>query len=196
MASAQPRFLAATALGLTLSSCFVGMGLSMSYVVVPTLLLPAPSASTKGSTSSSKRLTSNPQLARQWRAVYDLGKAAALPLIFGSVLSYGYAAFQLPDTLQIQRNLFIASATLFALVLPYTLTIMHATNTELMQRAEAADTMEEISEDDVTEVGGPKASSLEGPKTEDLLRSWASLNVGRNILPILSIACAITALVW
>jgi len=128
--------------------------------------------------------------------MYDLGKAAALPMICGSVLSYGYAAFQLPDTLETQRYLFIASATLSLLIPPYTLTIMQSTNTVLMQRAEEADAMKEISEDDVTEVGMPKASGVEGQGMEDLLRKWASLNVGRNALPILSIACAITALVW
>jgi len=196
MASAQPRFLAATAVGIALSSCFVGMGLSLSYIVVPTVLLPASSTSTEGTTSSSKPCTSTPQLARQWRAVYDLGKAAALPIIFGSALSYGYAAFQLPDTLQTQRYLFIASATLSLLIPPYTLTMMQTTNTVLMQRAEAADAMKEIGEDDVTEVGMPTASGLDGQRTEDLLKSWASLNVGRNALPVLSIACAITALVW
>jgi len=194
MANAQPKFLAATAVGITLSAFFVGGNLAGSKIAVPALLLP--SASNAATTSSTKPTTSNPQLARQWRYIYDNGKAVAIPIAIGSSLAYAYAGLQLPSALQTQRYLFIASATLAVLVMPYTLTAMNSTNTELLQRAEEGDGMKEVGDGHVTEVGMPTIKGVEGQRTEELIRRWALLNVGRAAIPMVGIGCAIAALIW
>jgi hypothetical protein len=71
---------------------------------------------------------------------------------------------------------------------------MAPTNSELIQRAKAADAMEDMGEGDVTEVGMPKAQGLSGHRTVELLNRWAMLNYGRAAIPAIGILCAMAAL--
>lgn len=194
MSSTQPKFLAATAVGITLSAFFIGGNLALSTVSIPALLLP-PTSDAK-STSKSAPSTADAQLARQWCFTYDNAKAEAIPLIVGGALSLGYAAFLLPPFLAAQRYLYVSSATLFVLVMPYTLTVMHPTNLELMRRAADGEAVAEVQEGDVTGAGRLTTKGVKGQRTADLIRQWAMLNIGRASLPLLSIGCVVTALVW
>jgi hypothetical protein len=194
MATSEPKTLAATLVGITLSSSFVGANLGISYLAVPSLLLTTPKQS--ATTSSANAATPSPNLARQWRYLY----AHAMPVaIAGSLMSsacFIYAALQLTDIHSAQRNLLIAAGTIVVLVVPYTRGLMLPTNSLLMERAAMGDAMEDVSEEDVTEVGMSKAQGLRGYRTEELLSRWGTLNYGRAAIQSIGIACAIAALLW
>lgn len=79
-------------------------------------------------------------------------------------------------------------------VVPYTIALMAPTNSVLMERAKAADAIEDVGEADVTEVGMSKAQGLRGYRTVELLNRWAMLNYGRAAIPAIGILCAMAAL--
>lgn len=192
MAASQPNSMAGALVGMTLSSVFVGANLTISYLAVPSLVLPAPSKPVTN--PSSTPTTSPPQLARQWRSIYS----AAMPIaIAGSAISctsFIYAALQVPMTHPTQRNLLFAAGSCAIFVMPYTIMLMAPTNSVLQERASAADAMEDFGEGDVTEVGMPKAQGLRGYRTVELINRWAMLNYGRAAIPAIGILCAMAAL--
>jgi hypothetical protein len=192
MATSPPKFIAPALVGITLSSAFVSANLAISYLAVPSLLLPSPS---KAATNPpAKPATSPPHLARQWRSIFDHAMPIAIAGSAISSASFVYAALQVPGSRPMQRNLFFAAASIAVFVVPYTLGLMKSTNSLLMDRAKAGDVMNEIGEGDVTEVGMPKAQGLSGYRTEELLNRWNALNYGRASIPAIGILCAVAAL--
>jgi Domain of unknown function (DUF1772) len=125
--------------------------------------------------------------------VYETGKNAAIPTAFFSAAAFGVAAFY-NKGLRLQQGLQAAAAATAVLVIPYTLTIMAATNGELHQRAAQAEKMGEMEKGDVIEVGMPTTKGIEGMRTENLMKHWGMLNIGRAAIPLAGIVCAITAL--
>ena len=201
MASPRTNFYIASTVGITLSSFFSGGNLVSIYIALPALLLPAPTSSKKKtgsstSTSTAKPATPGPQLARQWRVIYNKGKGSALPVIAVNCASFVFAALQLPESDYVQRRLFLAAAGMIVSAVPYTLIFMAKTNDLLFRRAEEGDAMTEVNEGDVTEVGMSKGQGLEGYRTEDLIRRWGVLNTVRAALPLVGIGFVVTALIW
>ena len=119
----------------------------------------------------------------------------AIPIIIVGATSYGVASFY-NKGLQLQQGLQAAAAVVFVTAIPYTLTVMASTNDELHTRAADADKMGEMKEGDMTEVVMPTTKGVEGMRTEDLLKHWATLNLGRAAIPGFSIACALFAVFW
>jgi hypothetical protein len=194
MATSEPKALAATLVGITLSSSFVGANLGISYLAVPSLLLPAPQQS--ATTSSANAATPSPNLARQWRYIYDRAMPVAIAGSLMTSASFIYAALQLTDIHPAQRNLLIAAGAIVVCVVPYTRALMQPTNSLLMERAAMGDAGKDVSEEDVTEVGMSKTRGLRGYRTEELLNRWGTLNYGRGAIQSIGIACAIAALLW
>jgi hypothetical protein len=157
------------------------------------LLLPTPQ---KSATTPSAKAATTPNVARQWRYVYDHAKPIAIAGAAMSSASFIYAALQLPHVHSGQRNLLIAAGTMAFLGVPYTVALMRPTNSLLMERAAMGDAMEDVSEEDVAERGMSKAHGLRGYRTEELLNRWVSLNYGRAAIPAIGVACAIAALLW
>jgi Domain of unknown function (DUF1772) len=180
--------MAAALVGISLSSAFVGANLAISYLAVPSLLLPAPSK------AASNPATPSAHLARQWRSIYSHAMPIAITGSAISSASFVYAALQVPGSQSMQRNLLFAAASMAVFVVPYTLTLMAPTNSVLMERAKAGDMMEDSGQGDATEVGMPKAQGLSGCQTEELLSRWVMLNYGRAAIPAIGIVCAIVAL--
>jgi hypothetical protein len=110
MATSEPKALAATLVGITLSSSFVSANLGLSYLAVPSLLLPAPQQS--ATTSSANAATPSPNLARQWRYIYDRAMPVAIAGSLMTSASFIYAALQLTDIHPAQRNLLIAAGAI------------------------------------------------------------------------------------
>ena len=77
----------------------------------------------------------------------------------------------------------IGSTVCAVLVLPYAFVVMGDVNKVLMYRAKGIS--------DETTV--PRASWV---KTRDLIGQWAKMNTVRGFIPLVGVACAITALVW
>jgi len=194
MAASEPKTLAATLVGITLSSSFVSANLALSFLAIPSLLLPAPQQ--QATTPSANTATPSPNLARQWRYIYDHAMPVAIAGSAMSTASFIYAALQLPHVHSEQRNLLIAAGAMAVFVVPYTLALMKPTNSLLMERAAMGDAMKDVNEEDVTEVGMSKAQGLRGYRTEELLKRWVTLNYGRAAIPSIGIACAIVALLW
>jgi hypothetical protein len=194
MVTSEPKTLGATLVGITLSSSFVSANLALSCIAIPSLLLPAPQ--NPATTSSANAATPSPNLARQWRYIYEHAMPVAIAGSVMSSASFIYAALQLPHVYSQQRNLLIVAGTMAVFVMPYTLALMKPTNSLLMERAAMGDAMEDVNEEDVTEVGMSKAQGLRGYRTEELLNRWVALNYGRAAIPSIGIACAIAALLW
>jgi len=188
MSTPTPYIFAATTLGIALSSCFAAGGLTLSYITVPSLLLPSPSTP-----QLLKPYTPALQLARQWRSVFLTGRAAGIPCALGSAVLFAYTAYYLPENLQTPTYLYGTASALCISVIPYTLIVMESTNAALMDRAAEGDAIEELNVDDVTEVGMPAAAGVQGMRTEDLLRRWALLNTTRSCISLLGILCVAVA---
>ena len=189
MATSLPRQVAPALVGITLSSMFVGANLAVSYLAVPSLLLPSTPQS--ATTSSTKAATSAPHLASQWRYIYDYAMPVAIAGSATSSASFIYAALQLRGSHSTQRNLLFAAASMAIFVVPYTLALMKPTNDVLMERAKRGDTAGKAGEGDIS-----RAQGISGYRTDELVNRWAMLNYGRTAIPSVGIGCAIAALVW
>lgn len=172
----------ASALGLTICGAFVGGNLVLSYIAVPTLLLPsqpsalpAPANSVYGlsptATSGPRPATKAAHLAHQWQNIYDIGsKIGPFSALLGSG-SFLYASRQLHSSAKLQRRLFVTAAGLVVSIVPFTFLVMSRTNSELQRRASAASRDEEAG----PRMEGQKGS-VETYQTHDLVGWWASLN--------------------
>ena len=117
--------------GLTASSIFFGANLGMSFIFIPTLLLAAPPSASQAqlngentaslNSSSSERPAANPShLARQWLAMYDIGKKAGPFFALLATGSWLYTALQVPAGFRTQQRLFAAASFLSIAILPFT----------------------------------------------------------------------------
>ncbi len=167
MASSADGVLLGSVVGLTSSAIFFGANLGITFIAVPVLLLPA-----AASTSSGIPATKPPHLARQWQALYDIGKKAGPFFALLATGSWLFAARQMPTGLESQQRLLVAAAGLSIAVVPFTSGVMKWTNDELTRRASVATRGEEGETK-----AGAKKDTVEAYQTRDLLRWWAKLNL-------------------
>lgn len=181
----QPSVILASVVGAALSGTFIGCGLTLSYMSVPSLLVPVKSATT----DSREQLLGH--AARQWQFIYDIG--AKVGPVTGAIGSSAYvlAARGLPATATTQKRLLFAAAVANVCVGPFTMLVMARTNNELMRRASAAKSGKAEKEGRQS----AKAGSIESYETTDLLQRWARLNAGRVVLPLAALVLMTTSLV-
>ena len=175
---ADPPFLTATIVGVAFSAAFSSLCYGITYLSVPSLLLSAPKA-----TDKAKPKSSSGHLARQWQVIYDIGKASGPPISITAAGSLIYAMTRIPAGLTTQRRLYVAAASLFVSIMPFTLIVLAPTNTKLLKRA-------------AVEAKGEEIEEREGQSTPELIRHWAGLNAVRGIPPILGIGCVVAALTF
>lgn len=183
---ATPEFLSATLVGIAGSAAFSSLCYSISYLNVPSLLVPAPKASDKTTPK-----TPSGHLARQWQLVYDIGKFTGPPISVVSAGSLIYAMTRIPAEFRAQRQLYITAAVLIVSIMPFTLIALAPTNTKLLKTAAIEERGEESEE---VRLGNVAAGEVQS--TPDLIRKWAGLNAIRGIPPILGIGCVLAALNW
>ena len=194
MAPFQTRVVAATLVGITASTFFVGANMALSYLAMPALVLPASPSSSKS--PSPKAVTPSPHLAKQWSFIYDRAAPVAIAITGISTASFTYAAMQLPATLSMQRNLLIAAASMAFIVGPFTLTVIMPTNSVLKERANASDIVKDVGEAGVIDAGRPKAQDISAYRTDELIIRWARLSYLRATMPTVAVFCAIAALFY
>ena len=176
--------LIATSVGISLSGTFIGTALTLSYIAVPSLLLPASSASKQSAS------TTYAHASQQWQFIYNLGsQLGPVASAIGSA-SYVYAATILPVAAVTQKQLLYAAAVANILVAPFTGAFMKRTNDELHRRADAAT----AGKDEAEGRTGAAAGSIESYETPDLLQRWTRLNMVRSVFPIAAIGLATGAL--
>lgn len=183
---ATPTFLSATLIGVAGSAAFSTVCLSISYLNVPSLLLPGPKVSDKTIPK-----TPSGHLARQWQLIYDIGKFTGSLVSLVSASSLIYAMTQIPTELKLQRQLYITAAALIVSIMPFTLLVLAPTNTKLLETA-AVEAKGLESEE--THPGNVAAGK--GHSTAELIRKWAGLNAVRALPPMLGIGCVLAALNW
>ena len=164
MASDPNSVLLGSALGIASSAMFFGGNLAISFITVPTLLLPSP--------SSTRTPTKSPHLARQWKNTYDLGKKAGPFFALTASGCWLYTVRNLPAGAGLQQRLLVAAAGLSMSVVPFTFGVMNRTNNELDRRAGVA--TKGGSEDTKSDA---QKGTVESYETHDLLRWWAQLNM-------------------
>lgn len=117
-------------------------------------------------------------VARQWKKLFDLGKASAPPIAVASALSFGFISYQWYGTLnQPKAEFYGLSAFLTICVVPYTLVLMRGVNGKLLSKAAQISTLKK--DDDFDESQLPK-----GQSSKELVDLWATYNAVRGILPL------------
>lgn len=154
-------------IGITTSGLLAGSSLGISFFVVPRLLE-----------------SPTPLLLKQWRHSFEQGKAS-MPI--GALFSSGTFAFLAWDAyrrtasvLPAQWKQYLASALLAIGIVPYTVLFLRATNEKLLKREE--ETRSFGPADTIVEVG------LGGESAHQLVDRWASLNLGRALMLVVSTA--------
>ncbi|KPI35265.1 uncharacterized protein AB675_3772 [Cyphellophora attinorum] len=169
----------ATAIGVASSSAFLSCGLTLSYLSIPSILLPAPPNTTPAQTKSL-----HDSAARSWQYLYDVGKKVGPAIGTVGAAAYIYAARNFPSAAKTERQLLYAAAVMNMLVGPFTIVVMARTNTEIYRRADAA----KVGEDE--RVARKGKGSIEGIETPELLKRWARLNAWRCVFPVVALALA------
>jgi hypothetical protein len=119
-------------------------------------------------------------LARQWRTIYNLGKAQNPPiaLVTASSLLYTASAVAMvgksPHLIRGALPLTIGAAIATLGIIPWTLITLAETNTKLWARADGKKT------DDETE---PLAKP-DKEETLELISHWGTLNTARSMFPL------------
>jgi hypothetical protein len=180
----SPSFLVATVAGASFCATFSSLCYTISYLTVPSLLLPAPKATDKYNPKSSPG-----HIARQWQFVYDVGKMTGPPVSICSAGSLLYAMTRIPVEFRMQRQLYIAAAVCVVSIMPFTLIALAPTNSKLIKAAEIEKMGQEVEETH------PGNVASKGESTQDLVRKWAGLNAVRGIPPLIGIGCVVAALV-
>jgi hypothetical protein len=124
---------------------------------------------------------------RQWKNLYESGKATMPPMSLLTTAIIGYLAYDAkgrPGALGDKWKLYALASALNIAMVPYTLTVMASTNNKLLTKAG------EIGELKLDE-DMPLAVGVDGETPHQLVDKWATLNVGRALL--LGAAAALTA---
>jgi Domain of unknown function (DUF1772) len=154
--------------GLTATSAIAGASFAVSAYVVPRIL-ESPS----------------PLLLRQWKHLFESGKATIPPLSLITSIAIGYLAYEAkgnPNALPHQWKLYLISGILNLGIVPYTLVVMLPTNNKLLAKAEETSSLK--ADDKLVEVG------LGGESAHQLVDRWATLNLGRTILLVAAASLA------
>ena len=109
--------------------------------------------------------------------MFDQGKAAAQPIAILSSAAFGYLAYKLAKTLnQTKGELYGLAAISTLSIVPYTLVLMRGVNGKLINKSEGSKSMS------VDELLSDLNANEESAK--QLIDWWATLNVGRGLLPL------------
>ncbi|KAI5243213.1 DUF1772-domain-containing protein [Aureobasidium subglaciale] len=154
----------AQVVGLTASAYLAGSLGSFSFMSVPALM-DAPA----------------PLLAKQWKKIFDIGKVTLPPLALVSGAIFGYLAYREP-TDSSSFNLYTAAAILVPSIVPYTVFVMSAVNNKLQDKATS------LANASLTDV--EVEAGAEGETAHQLLEKWATLNLGRSLLPLIGTLAA------
>ncbi|KAF2692025.1 hypothetical protein K458DRAFT_354231 [Lentithecium fluviatile CBS 122367] len=162
-------FLVAQAVGITASTYLLGTNASLSFISVPALMMaPAPLA------------------ARQWKKVFDTGKAIGIALSIASALGTAYVAFhQDPSSLPFKLNL--AATLLFPSIIPFTLVFIGPVNAKLAYKAHALASSGSLADKDI------EAGVAADETVHALLDVWATRNLARAAITGLGVVFAVWA---
>ncbi|KAL4885448.1 hypothetical protein BJY04DRAFT_134518 [Aspergillus karnatakaensis] len=173
MAQYPPSIRAAQVVGLTGAAWLAGNIGGYSFITIPSLL--------KSHTEHSASL---PLIVKQWRDMYEAGKAQNPPIAILTATAFGYLAWSVHKSIAIgalaPKNavaLYSAAAALTVGIVPWTLAVMVPTNKKLIGRAESVWVEDEGS---VTEVKG-------------LIGKWTVLNTLRGVFPLLGAVVGVLA---
>lgn len=160
--------------GIMFCSIFTGANLTVSKVVIPTLLLPAPTwqheQNEKQDDEYKQLATKSLHLARQWQNMYNIGSRAGPVVALGGLASFIFAARGQPDGLILNYRLSLVAAGLCVAILPFTLLFMKRLNDELHRRADAG-----LESSAIQPTGGD--SAFQDRETAELIRKWSNLNL-------------------
>jgi len=161
-----------------ITSAFASGGiLTISFLSVPALLLPArPTPGSQASSSPPSHLIS--QVTQQWRWAYNVGKVIFPSLAASSALAYTYLAYALKHSKISQTYLAAAAVTMS--IAPYTLAVMLPTNKRLMERAARKDVTPKQGEQEEN----AQQREYEDRQIPDLMVMWAWLNAIRGLFPL------------
>ncbi|KAI4732970.1 DUF1772-domain-containing protein [Aureobasidium sp. EXF-12298] len=160
----------AQVVGLTSAAYLAGAIGSISWQSVPALL-DAPA----------------PLLARQWKKIFDQGKVAAPPMAVLSSAIFGYLAYREP-TASSGFKLYTVAAILVPSIIPYTVFLMSGINNKLQEKARS------LANASLTDTA-VESGVAQGETAHELLDKWATLNLGRSLLPLLGTLVAGWAIV-
>ncbi|KAG2165974.1 DUF1772-domain-containing protein [Aureobasidium pullulans] len=160
----------AQVVGLTASAYLAGSIGSISWQSVPALM-DAPA----------------PLLAKQWKKIFDQGKVAAPPMAVISAAIFGGLAYREPVGSS-NFNLYTAAALLVPSIVPYTVFLMSTVNSKLQEKASS------LASASLTDTA-VESGAAEGETAHELLEKWATLNLGRSLLPLIGTLAAGWAIV-
>ncbi|KAJ5172427.1 DUF1772-domain-containing protein [Penicillium capsulatum] len=120
-------------------------------------------------------------LAKQWQFIYDNGSTQNPPIALVIASAFFYLSWSVRKGAPLyepaagsRSGLFAAAGGMILGIVPYTLVAMAKTNKTLMAKAKS---VSELSAADVT----------------GLLKTWAGLNLGRGLFPLVGCLCGIAA---
>ncbi|KAL2861941.1 hypothetical protein BJX68DRAFT_260740 [Aspergillus pseudodeflectus] len=156
----------AQAVGLTGAGWLAGNIAGYSLVSIPALL-----------TSHHEYGAPIPLIVKQWRDMYNTGKAQNPPIAVITAAAFAYLAWSVresttPLAVLAPRNataLYSAAAALTVAIVPWTIAAMSGTNAQLLERAGAK---------------GWVPTDEAAEETEDLLHKWTFLNAVRGLFPL------------
>ncbi|KAJ6108087.1 DUF1772-domain-containing protein [Penicillium sp. IBT 18751x] len=170
MASYPLGFRLAQAIGLTGAAWLAGNISALSSISTPALV----KSYREGNIPSST-------IAKQWRGLYELGKAQNPPIAAAVTLSFGYLAWCVRPGSPLFRQtpmsrtaLFSTAAILTVGIIPFTVIFMSSTNDALIRKASV--TSEAFEEDTIESV-----------------MTWTTLNQLRGFLPLAGACCGLVA---
>ena len=144
-----------------------------------------------------------PLLARQWKKIFDQGKVAAPPMAVLSSAIFGYLAYRgkfahvldedekltIPEpTASSGFKLYTVAAILVPSIIPYTVFLMSGINNKLQEKARS------LANASLTDTA-VESGVAQGETAHELLDKWATLNLGRSLLPLLGTLVAGWAIV-
>ncbi|KAM6492428.1 protein of unknown function (DUF1772) domain containing protein [Amanita muscaria] len=162
-----------------ITSAFASGGiLTISFLSVPALLLPArPTPGSQASSSPPSHLIS--QVTQQWCWAYNMGKVVFPSLAASSALAYTYLAYALKHS-KISQT-YLAAAVVTMSIAPYTLAVMLPTNKRLMERAARKDVTPKQQGEQEENAQQREHEDREIP---DLMVKWAWMNAIRGLFPL------------
>ncbi|KAJ3730550.1 hypothetical protein C8R42DRAFT_10801 [Lentinula raphanica] len=168
----------AIGVGLTGSAWCSGAIIACSILVVPSLIdreLPLAAAAHASSI---------------WHHVFNRGKSNLPPSAITSAAAFAYAAYTIPNPLQLEviqrsRNLLGVAAALTVAIVPFTLLVMKPTNDALHAKAAAVQERSKKGMDTLLDDG-----------TKDLLHRWYTLNFIRGVFPLIATGVGIWAVLF
>ncbi|KAL4865292.1 hypothetical protein BDV12DRAFT_174924 [Aspergillus spectabilis] len=173
MAQYPPGIRAAQVVGLTGAAWLAGNIAGYSLISIPCLL--------KSHTEHQAPLS---LIVKQWRDMYEAGKAQNPPIAAVTAAAFAYLAWSVHNNVAVAalapRNavaLYSAAAALTVGIVPWTLAAMKPTNGKLLERAGGVWVEDEKAKEEV----------------EGLIGRWIVLNTIRGVLPLVGAVVGVLA---